>query len=485
MKFGLEIQVVENIISALEQNPKVDKAFVFGSRAKGNYRPDSDIDITIKGNEITTDDIIAISVAIETKGITHKFDLIDYDSIKEPALKEHIDRVGIEFYRRWKEYKFSDFVLINPTVSLKGDKEYSFVEMKDLQDGNKLCSPSAIRKTSSGARFQERDTLFARITPCLENGKICQVRNLENGVGFGSTEFLVFRGKENVSNNEFVFYLSRWDEVRDFAENNFEGTSGRQRVPKNCFENLKLNLPPLPEQTAIASILSSLDDKIDLLHRQNKTLEQLAETLFRQWFVEEEWQGTLSEFVKIQSGYAFKSKDFREVGFAGIIKITNISMGLIDIAKSDFVDETAVKNLDTKFKIKSGDFLIAMTGAEIGKIGIVEKTEKEIWLNQRVGKLEAKVPYGNLIGYLALKSREGQDHILNACSGSAQENISTTGIEEMIFAKYDEAKAISFGKEAQPLFDKIIFNLNQIRTLTQTRDTLLPKLMSGEVRVKM
>ena len=122
---------------------------------------------------------------------------------------------------------------------------------------------------------------------------------------------------------------------------------------------------------------------------------------------------------------------------------------------------------------------------EIGKIGIVEKTEKEIWLNQRVGKLEAKVPYGNLIGYLALKSREGQDHILNACSGSAQENISTTGIEEMIFAKYDEAKAISFGKEAQPLFDKIIFNLNQIRTLTQTRDTLLPKLMSGEVRVKM
>ena len=97
MKFGLEIQVIENIISVLEQHPKVDKAFVFGSRAKGNYRHDSDIDIAIKGNEITTDDIIAISVAIETKGITHKFDLIDYHSIKEPALKEHIDRVGIEF----------------------------------------------------------------------------------------------------------------------------------------------------------------------------------------------------------------------------------------------------------------------------------------------------------------------------------------------------------------------------------------------------
>ena len=187
----------------------------------------------------------------------------------------------------WKEYKFSDFVTLNPTVSLKGAEEYSFVEMKDLQDGNKFCFPSAKRKTSSGARFQEKDTLFARITPCLENGKICQVKGLENGIGFGSTEFLVFRGKENVSENDFVFYLSRWEEVRRFAESNFEGTSGRQRVNKNCFDNLFLELPYYSEQIQIASILSSLDDKIDLLHRQNKTLEQLAETLFRQWFVEE------------------------------------------------------------------------------------------------------------------------------------------------------------------------------------------------------
>ena len=187
----------------------------------------------------------------------------------------------------WKEYRFSDFVTVNPNVSLKGAGEYSFVEMKDLQDGNKFCVPNAKRKTSSGARFQEKDTLFARITPCLENGKICQVRGLENGIGFGSTEFLVFRGKEKISDNDFVFYLSRWDEVRGFAEGNFEGTSGRQRVNKDCFDNLFLKLPKYNEQIQISSILSSLDDKIDILHRQNKTLEQLAETLFRQWFVEE------------------------------------------------------------------------------------------------------------------------------------------------------------------------------------------------------
>lgn len=219
----------------------------------------------------------------------------------------------------WKEYKFSDFVAINPTISMKSTELYSFVEMKDLQDGKKYCYPSAERNPSSGARFYEGDTLFARITPCLENGKICKVRGLKNGIGFGSTEFLVFRGKENVSENEFVFYLSRWDEVRGYAESRFEGTSGRQRVPKDCFENLFLTLPPLPEQTAIAEVLSSLDDKIDLLHRQNKTLEQLAETLFRQWFVEEaegSWGYiTLGESLELVYGKTLKEEQRSGTGF--------------------------------------------------------------------------------------------------------------------------------------------------------------------------
>ncbi|TKT85706.1 restriction endonuclease subunit S [Dyadobacter frigoris] len=287
MRFGLGEDTIEKIISVFEQNSKVDKAYIFGSRAKGNYRPDSDIDIAIKGQDLTHSDLINLSVKLEDHNIGLSIDLLNYVSLNEPALKEHIDRVGVEIYGRWKEYRFSDFVLINPTVSLKGGVEYSFVEMKDLKDGNRSCFPSGKRKTSSGARFQDKDTLFARITPCLENGKICQVRGLENDIGFGSTEFFVFRGKENISDNDFVFYLSRWSEVRDFAENNFEGTSGRQRVPKSCFENLKLELPPIIEQRVIASILTNLDNKIDLLNRQNKTLEQLAETLFRQWFVEE------------------------------------------------------------------------------------------------------------------------------------------------------------------------------------------------------
>lgn len=109
----------------------------------------------------------------------------------------------------WKEYKFSEFVIINPSVTLKANEKYSFVEMKDLEDGYKYCVPKTKKIKGGGAKFQNGDTLFARITPCLENGKICQVKELEDNVGFGSTEFYVFRGKTDVSDTEFVYYLSR------------------------------------------------------------------------------------------------------------------------------------------------------------------------------------------------------------------------------------------------------------------------------------
>jgi type I restriction enzyme S subunit len=218
----------------------------------------------------------------------------------------------------WKEYKFSDFVDINPLVRIPKNIPISFVEMKDLDPSMRYCESSQLKLLSGGSRFINGDTLFARITPCLENGKICQVRYLQNNIGFGSTEFHVFRAKNGISDTNFVYYLSRWNEVREHAELNLEGSSGRQRVSKEAFDNLYLLLPPLPEQKRIASILSSLDDKIDLLHRENKTLETMAETLFRQWFIEEakeDWEEKpLSFYGKIVCGKTPPKKESKYFG---------------------------------------------------------------------------------------------------------------------------------------------------------------------------
>ena len=402
-------------------------------------------------------------------------------------IKEQFDRVGNDFYSKWKEYRFSDFVTINPTVSLKGSEEYSFVEMKDLEDGNRICSPSAKRKTSSGARFQERDTLFARITPCLENGKICQVRNLENGVGFGSTEFLVFRGKENVSDNEFVFYLSRWNEVRDFAESNFEGTSGRQRVPKNCFDNLKLNFPPLPEQTAIATILSCLDDKIDLLHRQNKTLEQLAETLFRQWFVEDAKIDIvpLKKYVEVIDNRG-KTPPFSDVKtdypIVEVKSLSNNDRFVNYDACEKYVNEETYNNWFRKGHPIINDILISTVGS-IGEMAYV--IENKGGIAQNVIGLRAKgiSPY-YLYHYLSLPKT--RNLIKDLDIGAVQPSIKVPHLLDLEIPIPKDIKLVmEFEMQLIPIFEKMKVNHFQIKTLTQTRDTLLPKLMSGEVRVEI
>lgn len=255
----------------------------------------------------------------------------------------------------------------------------------------------------------------------------------------------------------------------------------------SSLKSLKLTLPPLPQQKAIASVLSSLDDKIDLLHRQNKTLEAIAETLFRQWFVEEaqeDWQGgTVAQLISLQNGYAFKSKDFKSSGETGVIKIKNISNGIVDIGSTDFLEEHVASVTQQQFRVMSGDVLIAMTGAEIGKLGIVPITDKRLLLNQRVGLLKEKHRGSKYLAYIHLRSEYGQDFIENTATGSAQPNISGAGIEGCGFPRVPVNKIEHYSFIVAEIYEKVIFNLGQIRMLENLRDNLLPKLMSGEVRV--
>ncbi|EOE6709837.1 restriction endonuclease subunit S [Acinetobacter baumannii] len=259
-------------------------------------------------------------------------------------------------------------------------------------------------------------------------------------------------------------------------------------VSKDQLNDLEISYPSLPEQKAIASVLSSLDDKIDLLHRQNKTLEAMAETLFRQWFIEEakdDWEESdLTQLISLQSGYAFKSKDFQEQGNFGVIKIKNISGNIIDIEQTDFVSNDVGLATAQHFYLESGQVLIAMTGAEIGKLGLVPKTNKKLLLNQRVGLLQPCFKGAEYLAYLHLKSEYGQDYIENSATGSAQPNISGSLIEACPFPKIDNLFLKQCGEHVHIYYEKVKENLGQIQTLEKLRDTLLPKLMSGQVRVE-
>ena len=278
----------------------------------------------------------------------------------------------------------------------------------------------------------------------------------------------------------FVYYylLSVYTELENLACG-----AAQQNLSVGVISNFPIFLPPLAEQGRIAGILSSLDDKIDLLTRQNRTLESMVETLFRQYFNEKDNDDTIEQLICIQNGYAFKSQDFKEMGTNGVVKIKNISGGVINIDTTDYIDSQIADAIHPKFRISSGDILIAMTGAEIGKLGIIPSTDKSLWLNQRVGLLVEKYKGAKYLAYLQLKSDFGQDYIENTATGSAQPNISGNGIEKCGFPKLSESDIIEYSYQIGELYDKVIFNLGQISTLVKLRNILLPKLMNGEIIV--
>lgn len=159
--------------------------------------------------------------------------------------------------------------------------------MEYLQPFTRAISSYETAEYSGGSKFRNGDTLMARITPCLENGKTAYVSILDDGeVGFGSTEYIVFRNIEGVTDSKFVYYFVTSPWFREIAIKSMVGSSGRQRVQQSVLENLEVTLPPLEEQRRIAGILGSLDDKIELNRRINANLEAQAQALFRSWFVD-------------------------------------------------------------------------------------------------------------------------------------------------------------------------------------------------------
>src|SRR5579875_2137625 len=188
----------------------------------------------------------------------------------------------------WDTLPLDEAVQVNPSVPLQRGEIYPFVDMQAVDPASRSVGPSEMRIfKGGGSRFIAGDTLMARITPCLENGKIARFApNGDQQMAHGSTEFIVIRGKPGVTDNDFAYYLTKWDGVRLYCISQMTGTSGRQRVPTDSLSHCEVTIPPLKEQQAIACILGTLDDKIELNRRRNRTLEAMARAIFQSWFVD-------------------------------------------------------------------------------------------------------------------------------------------------------------------------------------------------------
>ncbi len=382
----------------------------------------------------------------------------------------------------WKEVTLDDVAIINPIESLKKGQLAKKIAMESLQPFTKNPSGFSWEEFNGGMKFRNGDTLVARITPCLENGKTSYIDILNEGeIGFGSTEYIVLREKPQISDKQFLYYFCISPIFRDVAILSMTGSSGRQRVQTDVVRQHLFELPPIKEQKTIASVLSSLDDKIDLLHRQNKTLEAMAETLFRQWFVEEvenDWEeGTIYDLIEFNP-----TRKLAKGEMAPYLEMAALSTYTFN------PDGWYLREFSSGTKFTNGDTLLARITPclENGKTAYVTFLENDqvAW-----GSTEYIVmrPKGNLhpfFAYSLARNSDFRDYAEGCLAGSSgRQRIDVDHLKDYKISIPSVTRIKNYNAFAESITPKLHANSQQIRTLETLRDTLLPKLMSGEVRV--
>lgn len=243
---------------------------------------------------------------------------------------------------------------------------------------------------------------------------------------------------------------------------------------------IELDIPSILIQKKCIKILENIDKKIELNNEINNNLYELAINYLKDKV--ESNKIPVSNFAKIQGGYAFKSKDLIDKHTNNrIIKIKNLRSEInADVINSQFVEDEVIEKLDNKFKLRKGDVAIAMTGAELGKTGFIYGKDN-YYLNQRVGVIRGKNKECELYLDILFLSNEFQLLLNSKGYGSAQPNVSTTDIENILISDITEENLNEYYKIIKPIYYKIISNSEEILNLEQLRDTLLPKLMNGQI----
>ena len=259
--------------------------------------------------------------------------------------------------------------------------------------------------------------------------------------------------------------------------------AGQQHFNVKVAEKLEINLPSLSEQKKIAGIIGDLNEKIRVNETINKNLLQQALCIYASLIDGKPQNGYIGDYCTLKSGFAFKSKWWLDSGVP-VVKIGSINQDYLNLSDCSYVSEDKV-SLAKDFIVSGGDLLIAMTGATIGKFTMVPKTTETILVNQRVGKFflgenpVSRIPFI----YCTLKQPEVISEVINRGQGSAQPNISASDIMSIPCVIPQSAEISAFNEQTAPMFELIINNQFENTTLTNTRDLLLPFLMSGELDV--
>ena len=385
----------------------------------------------------------------------------------------------------WKCVRAADIIEFNPRLSLPKGCEAAKISMDKLQPYTKKIYETEKSIYAGGVKFTNEDTIMARITPCLENGKTAFIDILDEGeVAFGSTEFIVMRAKIGISDPQYIYYLATSPEFRNVAIKSMVGSSGRQRVQLKVVEDLELCVPPLEEQRKIGRILAEYDDKIMLNKKINDNLERQVQAYFQELFVDNAdpaWTlGTISDLGTVVGGSTPSKSNPEYYTEDGIAWITPKDLS---INKAKFISHG--ENDITELGLKNSSASIMPEGTVLfssrAPIGYIAIASDEVTTNQGFKSVVPKPEIGTAYVYYFLK--HNLPVIEGMASGSTFKEVSGSTMKNVPAVIPDTETLTCFNDFCAPIFahQRILEEQNQ--SLVALRDSILPKLMSGEIDV--
>lgn len=377
------------------------------------------------------------------------------------------------------KYRLGDIIEFNPKEKLSKGKKYKKISMEMLQPYKKYIENYTEEEYKGGSKFRNGDTLLARITPCLENGKTAQVNELEeNEIGFGSTEFIVMRAKIERSDKDFIYYLSINKEFRNIAIKSMTGTSGRQRAQVDVLKDTIMDLPEYNEQVKIAKILSSIDKKIQLNNKINNNLYEIGRAIYQEYFENEKYTSSyetkqLSEVTTNNRNKIDKNKECKV--------LSAVNTGKLVLSDDYFDKQVYSKDIGKYLNVNKNDFAYNPARINIGSIGLntydFNCCVSPVYVTFSVDK-----DYIDFFDFY-FKSKRFNAEVTLRASGSVRQALSYNDFG-MIEILYPSKEMINkFNKSYSKIKNRINKNKMKINNLEQIRDTLLPKLMNGEIDI--
>lgn len=387
--------------------------------------------------------------------------------------------------------KLIDIAEFNPTESLKKGTVAKKVAMEQLRPFCRDISNYTLEPFNGGTKFRNGDTIMARITPCLENGKTAKVNILDDDeIGFGSTEYIVFRAKEGICDENYLYYLICSPIVRDIAIKSMVGSTGRQRVQIDVVQNIAIDLPDISEQKKIGALLRSLDDNIEINNKINDNLQQQLRSIFKAELtdnpdLESMTQIPLSDLCLVVTKGTTPTtlgKPFVESGINFIKAESILADHSIDKSKFAFIDEETNALLKRSI-IHAGDVVFTIAGT-LGRFALIDENVLPANTNQAVAIIRADVEkvFPEYI-YSCFIGEWHTDYYAKRVQQAVQANLSLTTIKSLPIPLLDDVKMGEYLKLILPIIKSIKVNEAQNKKLAALRDNLLSKLMSGEIDV--